>query len=721
MSDLSRDLLTLPSDWRLVRVGGDKAPIAGKNWFDRDNYSPDDAATLNGSSPPAWGLKSGPSSGGVLVLDLDAEGWRESFLEVTGHPITDLPRTIGWTSGKPERSGHAFTVDPDWWEHLANRRAWCNPAGETAWELRWNRCQSVIIGAHPETGAYRWLPGRSPADIPDPAPAPDWLLEALLIQEHPDAEPVAPTAEDAARAVAMLQWLPAADFTSYDDWLGVGMALHHTDPGLLTAWRDWSAGMANFDEAELVAKWESFGKGHKGRPATIATLHHLAKQHGYKEPRRSRRKEPAPPVGGDTAAATLPTSFAALIDSLPDGWIYPKEGPPTRCKLAVGDFSGMLQKYAGHLLRLNEMTLLAEVHTAAGWVQINDGDLDSISVQMSEKGWTVGLEPSIRAALHVARKQRFHPVRDYLLSIEKDPAIEPYDLDKVAPDFFRAKESLHVAMVRKWLIGAVARAMVPGCQMDYCLVLQGGQGIGKSTALRALATPELSCSSVPDNDKDLIQTAHSCWIYELAELDSVMSRREAGRLKNLISTPRDRIRLPYGRTTQEMKRGSVFAATVNESEFLNDSTGSRRYWVVPIDGAAKLDRDKLKANRDRIWKAALAAHRAGELPMLSDHDATASEEQNEQFRHDDAWLALLQSWVCGEPVRRSDADGPASVSPDRPFSTAAAIISAGLRRSDQINRADETRVAPLLRQLGFEKGKQQRVEGERVRLWHRAT
>ena len=76
--DLRAGLASLPSDWRLVRVGANKRPIAGENWYDADNFSPDDAAELNGHGPPAWGLKSGPASG-VIVLDLDAEGWRDSF------------------------------------------------------------------------------------------------------------------------------------------------------------------------------------------------------------------------------------------------------------------------------------------------------------------------------------------------------------------------------------------------------------------------------------------------------------------------------------------------------------------------------------------------------------------------------------------------------------------------------------------------------------------
>ncbi|KAF0652401.1 hypothetical protein L107_13870 [Cyanobium sp. Copco_Reservoir_LC18] len=311
MASHRADLLALPCDFRMVRVGRDKAPIAGKNWFDHDDFSPDDAAELNGNGPPAWGLKCGPASGGALVLDLDAEGWDESFQRVTGHPITDLPPTISWTSGKRNRSGHVFAVPDEWWPHLKNRQPFTRPWREgdplgkngkpepiTLWELRWDRHQSVIIGAHPETGAYRWLPGCSPQEIPDPAPAPDWLLEALLVQEHPDAAPVEPTADDAGRALAMLAYIDPVAHSTYDAWLRVGMALHHTDPGLLCTWVEWCRPMPAFNEAECLAKWESFGKGHKGRPATIRTLHYLAKQGGYREPKRSS-PPPPPHPGGD--------------------------------------------------------------------------------------------------------------------------------------------------------------------------------------------------------------------------------------------------------------------------------------------------------------------------------------------------------------------------------------------------------------------------------------
>jgi putative DNA primase/helicase len=289
-ANLREELIYLPSDWRLVRVGPDKRPI-GANWQSIPGLSPDDAIELE-TMPPAFGLLSGPQSG-CIVLDLDGEGWREDFLKRTGHPIEDLPETIAWTSGKPGRSGRAFAVDPDWWPHLANRKPFESDAGETLWELRGDRHQAVIIGVHPETGSYNWLPGCSPQEIPEPAGAPDWLLELLTVQEIPQAKPVAPQDDDADRAIAMLAVIPAAEHSSYDGWLRIGMALHSVSEGLLSNWVDWSRGMDAFDEDECLYKWQSFGKSNRGRPATIASLHFLAKQYGYKEPPKRKRKSKA--------------------------------------------------------------------------------------------------------------------------------------------------------------------------------------------------------------------------------------------------------------------------------------------------------------------------------------------------------------------------------------------------------------------------------------------
>ncbi len=419
-------------------------------------------------------------------------------------------------------------------------------------------------------------------------------------------------------------------------------------------------------------------------------------------------------IGEDQGQQQRPPSFQSLIQLLPDGWA----GDHNKATyLSAGRLADMLPAAA---LRFNEMTLRAEVHTASGWRVITDADLDSAYVVLSGKGWKIGSEPVIKAILHAARQAPHHPVRAYLQQVEADPTIAPFDLNEVAPRFFRASAPLHAAMVRAWLIGAASRALNPGCQMDYVLVLKGGQGQRKSRSLEALAFPDWYCSSIPESEKDQLLIVHSTWIYELAELESVTSRKESGRLKNLITTSVDNLRPPYGRTNERLPRQSVFCATVNEDTFLRDDTGNRRFWVVPVEGGDQLDKDGLLAARDGIWKAAVAAYRAGELPMLAPEMEQFSAQQNEEYNAQDPWAEMVRAWMEGDPLHRWDEDRDPSAmryAPDLPFTSADVLYSAGLRRPDSITRADEMRVAAVLRQFGFIKGRQQRIEGRVARLW----
>jgi hypothetical protein len=436
----------------------------------------------------------------------------------------------------------------------------------------------------------------------------------------------------------------------------------------------------------------------------------LNQQHRQKQQQPKSKRVPGP-KGGDAAPGNEPpASWGDLIGQLPDGWVVTERGTfPS--KLSAGHLARMLERKQD-LFRYNELTMFCEVHTRPGWCAVVDAELDSAYVLLSQKGWIIGAEPITKAVCHVARLRSFHPVKQYLLGLEQKPSVEDYNLDEVAPRFFRANDPLHVAMVRKWLIGAVARAMNPGCQMDYCLVLQSRQqGLMKSTSFRDLASPDWFTSTVPDADKDFLLNVHSCWIFELAELESVTGKRDAGRLKNLITTSVDTFRVPYGRTAERRLRGSVFCGTVNEDSFLKDPTGNRRYWVVPIEGSEPLDREGLKAARDGIWKAAMAAWRAGELPMLTRAQEALSEIQNETFVQSDPWLAMLDLAITETPRQWQ-----------KPFSTAQALMAAKLKNGEQISRADETRIAPLLRRLGFEKAKNPATtdDGKRVRLWSAA-
>lgn len=287
-----------PFDWRFIPLNGHKQPIdpnTGENmlrWTQQEGYDIDGIAELNGVVR-AVGLLLGPASSGVLAVDFDGPNAPAKFREIFGRDPKDLPPTVGVTSGKPSRGQRFFQVDQDWWQHLRGRKVWRDEKGKICLELRWSGCQSVIAGEHPETSGYRWLDDSSPEQR-DVALAPDWLLEPLNRDER-RLEPVETSSEDAARAVQMLKFIDPLQRTDYDSWIEVGMALHHTDEGLLSDWVEWCRPMANFDEDECLRKWESFKTPGTSSALTIRSLHHWGKAGGYKEPKKHIDGDPAEP------------------------------------------------------------------------------------------------------------------------------------------------------------------------------------------------------------------------------------------------------------------------------------------------------------------------------------------------------------------------------------------------------------------------------------------
>ena len=165
-------------------------------------------------------------------------------------------------------------------------RAWTDDKGETCLELRWVGHQSVIAGAHPETKGYSWLPravpqiGKSPQHL-------DWLLEPLLQKE--EELPLEATSADAKRAVEMLQCIDPEENSDYNSWLRVGIALRHTDEGLLSAWVN---GPGRCPTSMRPNASRNGGLCCTAAAAvTIRTLHHLAKAGGMSSAKRSHQAE----------------------------------------------------------------------------------------------------------------------------------------------------------------------------------------------------------------------------------------------------------------------------------------------------------------------------------------------------------------------------------------------------------------------------------------------
>ncbi len=248
-----------------------------------------------------------------------------------------------------------------------------------------------------------------------------------------------------------------------------------------------------------------------------------------------------------------------------------------------------------------------------------------------------------------ARKASFHPIRDYLAALEWDGVPR---LDEWLHAYFDAENTpLNSAYGRKHLIAAVRRVRQPGCKHDAMLTLQGPQGTGKSSSIKALCPDEeyfTDSLSVGADQKEVIDITTGKWLVELPELTG-MGKREAGTVKAQLSRQVDGARLSYGRARSERPRQCVFFGTVNDAHYLRDATGNRRFWPVSISG--KFDPDEIAANisrdRDRLWAEAAYYEAAGESLVLPKHLwAIAAEGQRERMIID-PWQELLSGMLDG--------------------------------------------------------------------------
>jgi putative DNA primase/helicase len=332
-------------------------------------------------------------------------------------------------------------------------------------------------------------------------------------------------------------------------------------------------------------------------------------------------------------------------------------------------------------------------------------------------GSEVGFEPTVamldQAVSAIARKCVVHPVRDWLLTLKWDgtPRLDSF----VAEYLGGARSAYSAAVGRKWLISAVARAMSPGCKVDSMLVLEGVQGIGKSSALRMLAGAQwFADTGLTIGDKDSHQALRRKWIYEIAELAGIRGR-EVERVKNFLSSQVDSYRPSYGRRTQDFPRQVVFAGSTNDSTYLTDPTGARRFWPV---GCRTIAFAAIERDRDQLWAEARAAFEAGEPWHLDSAELQrlAALEAAERAE-DDAWGTIVERWLH-EPTRPDGHGGRSIVHVEDGLLPVDVLQGAIQMAPERITHSHSTRIGLVLRSLGFSP-RQVREGLSRVRRYFR--
>lgn len=294
----------------------------------------------------------------------------------------------------------------------------------------------------------------------------------------------------------------------------------------------------------------------------------------------------------------------------------------------------------------NEFTGKFDVNCPLPWAEAGPRqwlDYDSNKLTEYFQNQDIPFKPNtVRTAVEtVATERARHPLREWLEEIRWDGKDR---LDGWLTYCLGAPDTEYTRAVgAAWCISAVARVFEPGCKADYVLVLEGAQGIGKSTALRVLAGNEYFTDELPPlGTKDAALQLRGSWIIELAELDTVR-RADVSVVKAFLTSTIDKYRPPYAHTTIEVPRQCVFAGTVNDVEWLAD-VDNRRFWPVPTPAC---DVSAVEAEREQIWAEAVYRYRIGEKWWIIERGiAKKAREMQDSRRLTDAWGPVLDRYLA---------------------------------------------------------------------------
>lgn len=330
------------------------------------------------------------------------------------------------------------------------------------------------------------------------------------------------------------------------------------------------------------------------------------------------------------------------------------------------------------------------------WSDGDDNDL-LCSLQSDYGIPRIAMEPVRQGVDHFARSRPKSPLTDWLSSLQWDGTER---LNFWLADAYGCAQSEYVAAVgRCWLISLVARAFKPGCQVDTMIVLEGAQGLRKSTSLEILGGEWYRAINQPFGSKEWLDAITGVvWLGEVPDLSGFRGR-DLDHLKAALTTRVDRFRRTYDRRPLDYHRRCVFVGTTNRDDWQADDTGARRFLPIAV---VEINCEYIKAQREQLFAESVARYQAGE--SWWDIPSKQAEVEQEQRRDDDVWQPRIEAYLHGKPNAQV---------PD--------ILEFCLDiEPNKQDKRSQMRVSSILKVIGFTR-KVERHGVTTVRVWRRSS
>jgi hypothetical protein len=445
-------------------------------------------------------------------------------------------------------------------------------------------------------------------------------------------------ADDPIMALAAVGAMPNPNLP-FDDWLRV---LYATKGALKeegrSAFMRWSAKSIKHDQAFADREWQ------KARPTLLGagSLIWMAKKLGW-----------APMAAVQVAQHTA----QHIVDSVDeDGalvWPHMSGGKTPKPLNTLENFAA-LSRFLGVEYRMNMMTG-EEVVRIPGMSVAEGCEANSAVTHMMSQANLASLPSSLVPEFMsmICAQNPFHPAQQW---VESKPWDGVSRMRQWINTITARDEHLKEQMMRRWAISAIAALYKPGGVSAHgVLTLLGDQGIGKTSWFLSLVPKGLGFAKdgmiLRPDSPDSVRQVTANWLVELGELDATFRKSDIAALKAFITQSSDTYRLPYARKNTVNPRRTVFFASVNDSKFLSDNTGNRRYWTIDclsIDYKHQID-------MQQFWAEVKTLYEAGESWFLDEAELASLNESNEQFMTLDPiaerietrmdWQAARVDWV----------------------------------------------------------------------------